>query len=171
MGVELTFALGAAALILVVACLLRAPQMLSWRLVPWPLLIGVAGLFVLVQVLHDHGLAQLLETATGSGHDVVDLLRLTAMAAAGANTVNNLPAYLAMEPLAARLPLRMAALLIGANAGALVTPWASLATLLWAGRCRAAGITINWHTFALRGLILVPVLLLASTGALVGIHP
>jgi arsenical pump membrane protein len=130
----------------------------------------VAVLFVLVQLLHDHGLAQLLETATGSGNDVADLLRLTALAAAGANTVNNLPAYLAMEPLAARWPLRMAALLIGVNTGPLITPWASLATLLWAGRCRAAGVTISWHTFALRGLILVPVLLLASIGALVGIH-
>jgi Na+/H+ antiporter NhaD/arsenite permease-like protein len=63
-------------------------------------------LFVLMQLLHDHGLAQLLETATGSGNDVADLLRLTALAAAGANTVDNLPAYLAMNRPTPRLNRR-----------------------------------------------------------------
>ena len=32
------------------------------------------------------------------------------------------------------------ALLVGVNAGPLITPWASLATLLWLQRCRTAGI-------------------------------
>ena len=45
--------------------------------------------------------------------------------------VNNLPAYLALEPVAADAPQRLMALLIGVNGGPLVTPWASLATLLW----------------------------------------
>lgn len=71
-----------------------------------------------------------------------------------------------MEPVAAGTPVRMAALLIGVNAGPLITPWASLATLLWASRCRAAGIPVTWRKFILRGLILVPVLLTACTAAL-----
>jgi arsenical pump membrane protein len=55
------------------------------------------------------------------------------------------------------------ALLVGVNAGPLVTPWASLATLLWAARCRSAGVEVSWRTFALRGLVLVPVLLVTAT--------
>jgi arsenical pump membrane protein len=48
----------------------------------------------------------------------------------------------------------------------LITPWASLATLLWAGRCRSAGVTVSWARFALRGLVLVPLVVLSSTTAL-----
>lgn len=75
-----------------------------------------------------------------------------------------------MEPVADGSPLRMAALLVGVNSGPLVTPWASLATLLWAARCRAAGVPVNWRRYALRGVILVPVLLAASIAALTAGH-
>jgi arsenical pump membrane protein len=84
----------------------------------------------------------------------------------GANLVDNLPTYLAMEPVADGSRLRMAALLVGVNVGPLITPWASLATLLWASRCRAAGVPVRWRTFALRGLIIVPLLLAGSVAAL-----
>jgi arsenical pump membrane protein len=60
----------------------------------------------------------------------------------------------------------MAALLIGVNTGPLITPWASLATLLWADRCRAAGVLVRWRTFAVRGLLVVPILLISCVAAL-----
>ena len=44
----------------------------------------------------------------------------------------------------------------------LVLPWGSLATLLWAERCRARGVVVGWRRFALAGLVLVPLLLLAT---------
>ena len=50
--------------------------------------------------------------------------------------------------------LILAALLIGVNAGPLITPWASLATILWAGRCRAAGVPVRWAEFVARGAII-----------------
>jgi len=166
-GINVTYAAAAAALILVAGCLIRAPQLLSWRLLPWKLILGVTALFAVVQVAQDHGLSALLSRAAGgAGTQWVDQLRLAAVATLGANTVNNLPAYLAMEPVAADAPIRMAALLVGVNAGPLITPWASLATLLWAGRCRAADVPISWATFTLRGLIIVPLLLIICTGAL-----
>lgn len=166
-GIDVTYGSAVAALILVLGCLARAPHLLSARLLPWQLILGVGILFVIVQVAHDYGLAHLLGRAAGAaGNGWVDLLRLAAIAALGANLVDNLPSYLAMEPVAQATPIRMAALLVGVNTGPLITPWASLATLLWAGRCRAAGITISWHTFTLRGLILVPILLTACTTAL-----
>lgn len=171
-GVDITYASAVAALVLVLGFLVRAPRHLSIRLVPWPLILGVSVLFVVVQFAHDHSAldAVLRDVAGASGGGWSDLLGLGAVAAAGANVVNNLPCYLALEPLAAQAPIRLAALLVGVNTGPLVTPWASLATLLWAGRCRAAGLDVDWGRFALRGLVLVPVLLLVDTTALVLAH-
>ena len=74
--------------------------------------------------------------------DALDLLHLSAVSALAANLVNNLPAYLLLEPSAAGDTNRLFATLVGVNAGALVTPWASLATLLWLQRCRSAGVRI-----------------------------
>lgn len=49
--------------------------------------------------------------------------------------MNNLPAYLALEP-GARTAGELMALIIGVNAGPIITPWGSLATLLWADQLR-----------------------------------
>jgi arsenical pump membrane protein len=68
----------------------------------------------------------------GDGDDPLSLLQLAFAGLVGANAIDNLPAYLALEPVAAS-PARIAALLIGVNVGALITPWASLAVLLCIG--------------------------------------
>lgn len=169
-GVDVLVASAVGAGILVVACLLRARGLLSWRLLPWQLVVGVSVLFVLVQLAHEHGLSTLLGLAAGQGENLAALLRLGGVSALGANLVDNLPAYLAMEPTAVGSPLRMASLLVGVGAGPLVTPWASLATLLWAARCRAAGVPISWGRFVLRGLVLAPILIVTSVSALVLVH-
>ncbi|GAA1831867.1 SLC13 family permease [Microlunatus capsulatus] len=166
LGVDVVVASAVAAGVLVVACAVSRPSLLRWRLLPWPLVLGVAVLFVVVQYAHDHGLAELLTRAAGEGEGWTALLRVAALGALGANLLDNLPSYLALEPAADGSPLRLLALLVGVNAGPLVTPWASLATLLWAARCRAAGVAVSWGRFALRGLVLVPLLLLAAVTAL-----
>ncbi len=168
-GVDVVVAAGVGAGVLVLACLLRDRRMLHRRLVPWQLVLGVAALFVVIQFAHDHGLARLLAVVAGRGHGSWDLLRLAAVAAGGANLVDNLPAYLALEPLADSVP-RVAALLIGVNAGPLILPWASLATILWAGRCRSAGIRVPWGRFAARGLVLVPLLVIGCMAAQILVH-
>lgn len=136
------------------------------RLIPWRLVLLVLGLFLVVQGLQGHGLASLLAHIAGSGTSWPDLLRLAGTAAAAANGVDNLPAYLALEPVAADTPVRMAALLIGVNLGPLITVWASLATLLWRERCGAAGVPVSARRFAARGVLLVPLLLVTTTAAL-----
>lgn len=72
------------------------------------------------------------------------------------NLINNVPAYLLLEP-AADTPTALMALLIGTNAGPLITPWASLATLLWAEQLRRSGIRVPWRRFVLLGSIMTPV--------------
>lgn len=166
LGVNVTLAAAVGAAVLVLACLVRNRRALRWKLLPWQLVLGVSALFLLVQFAHDHGLGQLLGAVAGHGNSGWALLRLGAVSVVGSNLVNNLPAYLALEPLADSVH-RVAALLIGVNAGPLILPWGSLATLLWASRCRSAGIRVPWLRFVRRGLILVPLLLVGCIGATV----
>ncbi len=166
LGVNVFLASAVAAAILVVACVVRARPLLGWQLIPWKVVVGVSILFVAVQLAHEHGLGTLLGHAAGTGPGWSDLLRLAGIGAVAANLVDNLPSYLALEPTAAASPLRLASLLVGVNAGPLITPWGSLATILWATRCRAAGVPVSWRRFALRGLVLVPLVLVASVTAL-----
>lgn len=55
------------------------------------------------------------------------------------------------------------AVLIGTNAGPLVTPWASLATLLWLQRCRAAGVRWRLWRLALGGFTCASLSVLGAT--------
>ena len=103
-----------------------------------------------------------MPTGTGPGA-VVGIVTAGAVAS---NAVDNLPAYLALSATAADHPLRLVALLIGTNLAVLVTPWASLANLLWHERCRRAGVVICWRTFAWRGLVAAAVVTAAATAAL-----
>jgi len=73
-----------------------------------------------------------------------------------ADAVNNIPAYLLLEPAAGDAASSMA-LLVGVNAGSVVTPWASLATLLWADQLRRAGADVPWGRFVAWGAVLAPV--------------
>lgn len=156
----------AAAAVLVLGAALRSRSLLRWRLVPWTLVLTTVGVFLVVQALLDNGLVDVLTTVAGTGEGPVALLRLTGTGALTSNAVNNLPAYLALEPVADS-PRRLAALLIGTNAGPLVTPWASLATLLWWDRCRARGVVVPVRSFVFLGLTGVAPVLLAGVGALV----
>lgn len=146
----------AGAAVLVVAFAIRRPGVLRIGLVPWQLVVFAAGLFLVVDAAQSLGLARALGMLSGTGHGPLALLRLAGVGALGANAVDNLPAYLALEPVAGD-PLRLVALLIGVNVGPLITPWASLATLLWHQRLRALGVQISWRRYLLLGLVAAPV--------------
>lgn len=148
-------ALGAA-IVLVVVFLWRFPRALRLSLIPWQLLVFASGLFLAVGVLEALGARTVLEALSGTGDDPVALWRLSGVGMLGANAVNNLPAYLALEGVADS-PARLGALLVGVNAGPLITPWASLATILWHSRLHAVGVTVSWKQFVLLGLIAAPV--------------
>jgi arsenical pump membrane protein len=153
-GLEVAIASSLAALVAVLVFLCRRPKALHPRLLPWRLVLGVTALFLIVDAVGPLGVDDLLREGVGSP------LQTAFVAAGGANLVNNLPAYLAVErvtPHDQLLPL-----LLGVNLGPLVTPWASLATLLWAERCRAKGVRLSWITYGAAGLVLVPVLLLTT---------
>jgi arsenical pump membrane protein len=160
----------AAAIVLGGFFVVRRPAALRFGLVPWQLIVLASGLFLVVEAAHSLGLGAVLAAVSGTGVAPLDLLQLSASGATGANLVNNLPAYLALEPVAGH-PLRIAALLIGVNAGPLITPWASLATLLWHERLKALGVEISWRRYSLLGLAVAPLTVAAATLALALLHP
>ncbi|MEV7875536.1 SLC13 family permease [Microbacterium sp. NPDC089188] len=149
----------AAAVVLVVAFALRAPKSLGIRLVPWSLLVFAGGLFLAVGALEALGIGRVTSVLAGTGDDLGSLWQLAGVGALVANGINNLPAYLALEFVAGS-PVRLAALLIGVNAGPIVTPWASLATLLWHDRLVAAGVEVRWSRFIVLGAVIAPLILL-----------
>lgn len=153
------------ALVLIAVFAWRSPRRLSVSVVPWRLVLFAAGLFLAVGAVEQWGLPMLLAAATSSGDDLPALWRVAGVGALGANAINNLPAYLALEPVADS-PARLAALLVGVNAGPLVTPWASLATLLWHERLRGVGIDVPWRRYVLAGAVAAPLVVASAVAPL-----
>lgn len=151
-----------AALVLIVVFGIRRRHVLRLSLVPWQAIGLAAALFVVVETAHANGILDVLSVLATSGHAPAELLRLSAAGALAANGVNNLPAYLILEPTAGD-PVALMALLIGVNLGPLITPWASLATLLWHHRVVSLGVEIRWGSLMLWGAIVaVPTVLVAT---------
>jgi len=170
-GADVAVVATAAALLLLAVFAIRGRRHLTSRLLPWRLVLTTIAMFLLVQTALEAGAHGLLTSAAGSGTAFTDLLRLTGVAAGAANLVNNLPAYLALEPTAQASPARLAALLIGTNAGPLVLPWGSLATLLWLARCRARNLHVPARQLAALALVGVPLVTVGAVLALTATYP
>jgi arsenical pump membrane protein len=155
-------AVGSAA-VLLAATLWRAPALLGRVRPPWLM----AGAFVVVagllRVVQAQGLLDWVGPLVGTGTRPLDLLHLSGVSTLAANLVDNLPAYLVVEPAAADDVRRLVATLVGVNAGALVTPWASLATLLWLQRCRSAGLQVPLLRLAGWGAVCAAVCVTTAT--------
>jgi Na+/H+ antiporter NhaD/arsenite permease-like protein len=169
-GAALWIPATAAAVILAVVFAIRRPKVLKVTLIPWSLLLFTCGLFLAVEATQYLGASRLLGQVAGEGSGFVELLRLALTGALGSNVVNNLPAYLLAEPLGGS-PERVAALLVGVNAGPLITPWASLATLLWHDRLVRMNVLIKWRGYAVFGLMVAPLTILAAVTALAVFGP
>jgi Na+/H+ antiporter NhaD/arsenite permease-like protein len=150
-----------AALALLLAFAVLRPSELGVRLLPWPTVVLVCGLFLSVAALDALGLRALLERLVPHGAGLPALLAIATLGGATANLTDNLPAYLAVEPVAHGV-LPTVVLLIGVNAGPLITPWASLATLLWHERLQRLGVGIRWSRYLAYGCLLAPVTVAAA---------
>ncbi len=163
----LGYASAIAAVVVVVAFALRSRSALRFGLIPWRLLVFVVGLFLVVQTVSLHGLHTITYALIGGSGDALGVLRAAATGTGLSNAVNNLPAYVAGE---AAIPLhhrdQLLGLLIGTNVGPIITPWASLATLLWFERCRAYDAVVPLRKFMLTGACLAVTCLAATVGVL-----
>ncbi|HEY6425522.1 MAG TPA: SLC13 family permease [Pseudonocardiaceae bacterium] len=164
---QIGYAAAAAAMIAVVAFAVLDRSALRLHLIPWQLLVFVTGLFLVVPTLSRYGLNEVMIALIGTDHNAVGSYRAAAAGAGLSNVLNNLPAYTAGE---AVIPAgnrdQLLALLIGTNVGPIVTPWASLATLLCLESCRDHGLRVPLRKFVLTGLGLAIVGLAVSVGAL-----
>jgi arsenical pump membrane protein len=109
------------------------------RSVPVTIAAAVAVVAVLVDVLvPGERLAALVDHA-GAGGALVGALTAAALSSA----VDNLPALLAMLPAVDHVTVMP--VLLGVNAGAVLTPIGSLANLLWLRNARAHGLDVGWR--------------------------
>lgn len=152
-----------AAVILTWATVRRAPDLLRGVRPPWAMALGFSVVTLAVAWARDAGALAWLATVLGTGDAALDLLRVAGVTGVLGNVGNNLPAYLAVEGVVADDARRLFAALIGANAGPLVTPWASLATLLWLERCRADGVRWRLPRLGLAGLACAALAVAAAT--------
>jgi arsenical pump membrane protein len=130
-----------------------------------PFAVFVLALAVVVLAVLDNGLGALLVAVLPAGDALLPLLAVAAIAAVLANLLNNLPATLALLPVAAAGgPPAVLAVLVGVNVGPNLTYAGSLANLLWR---RMLGHTApSAVRFSAVGLATVPLTLVASTVAL-----
>ncbi|MFF3767172.1 SLC13 family permease [Streptomyces sp. NPDC001922] len=127
----------------------------------------VLALGVVVRAVVDNGLGDAVEAVLPDGASLPELLSVAAVAALLANLINNLPAVLALLPVAAAGgPGPVLAVLIGVNVGPNLTYAGSLATLLWRRILRDHGTESDLRRFTLLGLLTVPAGLALATVAL-----
>ncbi|WJV50819.1 SLC13 family permease [Streptomyces flavofungini] len=132
-----------------------------------PFLAFVLALGVVVRAVIDNGLGDALGHALPDGTSLPALLGTAALAAVLANLINNLPAVLALTPLAAASgPGAVLAVLIGVNIGPNLTYAGSLATLLWRRITHQHEHDVRLKEFTVLGLLTVPAALLVATLAL-----
>jgi len=165
-GVQPALASVPAALVLLGATYWRAPELLRRIKMPWLTVMGICILFLVIDAALRLGLESWLRTIVGHGTGLGDLFRVSGLGVLTSNGINNLPAYLALEPTVADAPARLAALLIGVNAGPIVTMWGSVATLLWASRCRSADLAVDVGRIARTGAVCAVTVVTAATLAL-----
>ncbi|MGH4031644.1 SLC13 family permease [Actinomycetota bacterium Odt1-20B] len=132
-----------------------------------PFCLFVLALGIVVKAVVDNGLGTAIGHALPDGDSFLALLAATALAAALANLINNLPAVLALLPVAAAGgPGPVLAVLIGVNLGPNLTYVGSLATLLWRRILHEHDDAPALGDFTRLGLLTVPATLVASTTAL-----
>jgi arsenical pump membrane protein len=140
---------------------------LTPALFPWQLLALVTGLFLVVQTIGHLGLGRVVAALVQGDDGPVGSLRAAATGVGLANALNNLPAYVAGE---AVIPVahhtQLLALLVGTNLGPVITPWASIATLLWYERCRAHGVRVSLWRLVLSGAVLATVVVPVTVATL-----
>ncbi|MFD0688475.1 ArsB/NhaD family transporter [Actinomadura fibrosa] len=166
-GVQLGIAAAAAAVVAVAAFAVRDRSALRPGLIPWQLMVFVTGLFLVVPTLERYGLDDVMRALIGGDDGVAGAARAGFAGASLSNVLNNLPAYVAGEsavPAANRDQLL--SLLVGTNVGPVITPWGSLATLLWFEWCRRWDVRVPIRKFVLTGTVLAALGCAASVSAL-----
>jgi arsenical pump membrane protein len=167
---------GAAAAVMVAVAAWRWPRRVGSmvRQAPWDIIVFAMAMFVVVWGAGKAGwsdaLLHLWLPFAGSAAGTVLVVGITISLLSA--VANNLPALLIALLVIPALPAAVqpaatAAALIGSNIGCKLTPYGSLATLLWLDQLRRHGVTLSWGEVLKMGCRLTPPAVAAALASLV----
>ncbi|RUM63576.1 MAG: arsenical efflux pump membrane protein ArsB [Sulfurospirillum sp.] len=167
------FALGGGLLFLLIAAKFKTVEPLHIiKNAPWQVVWFSLGLYVVVYGLKNAGLTdyltQILQTLNHQG-DLVAVVGTGFISAALSAVMNNMPTIMIMDIALHDIgnQAMIYANIIGCNLGPKMTPFGSLATLLWLHTLNQKGVKIGFGEYSKFGLIVTPPVLLAVLLALV----
>ena len=160
------FALGGALLFLEIASAMKATNsMRILKTAPWQVVWFSIGLYIVVYGLKNAGLTDYLTTILKSLNtqgDVIAIVGTGFIAAILSALMNNMPTVMIMDIALHDIHNQALAYanIIGCNLGPKMTPFGSLATLLWLHVLAQKGVRISFKEYSKFGLIVTPPVLL-----------
>ncbi|MDD2651456.1 MAG: arsenic transporter [Sulfurimonas sp.] len=160
------FALGGGLLFLVLASYMKAARaMLTIKTAPWQVVWFSIGLYIVVYGLKNAGLtdylASVLKDLATKG-DMAAIIGTGFISAILSAAMNNMPTIMIMDIALVDIPNQALAYanIIGCNLGPKMTPFGSLATLLWLHVLSQKGVKIGFWEYSKFGLLVTPPILL-----------
>ena len=159
------FALGGGIIFLLIASYMKSAKV--WQTIktaPWQVVWFSIGLYIVVYGLKNAGLtdylATLLQEVSRYGNSVA-IIATGFISAILSAIMNNMPTIMIMDISISQLNSDALAYanIIGANLGPKMTPFGSLATLLWLHVLEKKGIKIGFWEYSKFGLIVTPIVL------------
>ena len=159
-------ALGGAFVFLAIASYFKAAKpWLTIKTAPWQVVWFSIGLYIVVYGLKNAGLTEYLSivlNALNAQGNTIAILGTGFIAAFLSAVMNNLPSVMIMDIALHDIPNQALAYanIIGCNLGPKMTPFGSLATLLWLHVMANKGVKISFWEYSKFGLIVTPPILL-----------
>ncbi len=160
------FALGGGLLFLALASYMKAARAgLTIKNAPWQVVWFSIGLYIVVYGLKNAGLtdylASVLKDLATQG-DMVAIIATGFISAILSAVMNNMPTVMIMDIALVDIPNQALAYanIIGCNLGPKMTPFGSLATLLWLHVLAQKGVKIGFWEYSKFGLLVTPPILL-----------
>lgn len=169
------FALGGGLLFLALASYMKAARAgLTIKNAPWQVVWFSIGLYIVVYGLKNAGLTDYLASVLkdlATHGDMVAIVGTGFISAILSAVMNNMPTVMIMDIALVDIPNQALAYanIIGCNLGPKMTPFGSLATLLWLHVLAQKGVKIGFWEYSKFGLLVTPPILLVvliSLGAI-----
>ncbi len=160
------FALGGGVLFLVIASLRKTAKFyLTIKTAPWQIVWFSIGLYIVVYGLKNVGLTNEISTIVGSMvklGEPIAIIGVGFLSAILSALMNNMPTVMVMDIALKPYANDMLAYanIIGCNLGPKMTPFGSLATLLWLHVLDKKGVKISFWEYSKFGLLVTPIVLL-----------
>lgn len=166
------FSLGGALVLMAMGAYFKTCKpWMTLKIAPWQIVWFSIGLYVVVWGLKNAGLTELLAQVLiwlGQFGQVIQVVGTGFIAAILSALMNNLPTVMIMDIAIGQMGETALAYanVIGSNLGPKMTPWGSLATLLWLHVLMQKGVNIGWGAYMKVGLLITPPVLLLTLLAL-----